>query len=89
MKMVIGVDVSLPTLILTFDLLHFPNEVSAAWYRLKAKPYIPTLRYCYHCQVFGHASKIVVNNKKEKQAICAVCCQQEHGECNRAPCCVH
>ena len=45
-----------PLLIITFDLLKLPNTLSAAWYRLNIRPYIPSPRRCYYCQMFGHVN---------------------------------
>ena len=54
MKKVDGVLCPLPLLILTFDMLKLPDTVSAAWLRIPVRPYVPSPRRCFYCQMFGH-----------------------------------
>ena len=56
-KKVDGVLVPIPTLFLTFDRLKLPEFVKLAWLLFPVKPYILSLRRCFHCQIFGHVSR--------------------------------
>ena len=76
-----------PTLILTFELLKLPSHISAAWYRLPVKPYIPTPRRCYHCQMFGHVFNSCRSRLKGEKGVCVKCGDLEHGVCDRDPKC--
>ena len=76
-----------PTLILTFELLKLPSHISAAWYRLPVKPYIPSPRRCYHCQMFGHVFNSCRSRLKGEKGVCVRCGDQEHGDCDRDPKC--
>ncbi|XP_014260442.1 uncharacterized protein LOC106673041 [Cimex lectularius] len=44
------------SLILTFDMPRCPDEIKAAFYKLRVRPYIPSPQRCYRCQRFGHIS---------------------------------
>ena len=75
--------VPLPMLILTFDLLNLPNKVHAAWYKFPVRPYIPSPRRCFHCQMYGH---LITNCRKKQQdsaGVCVNCGEEEHGACSK------
>ena len=78
-----------PLLIITFDLLTLPNYISAAWYEIPVKPFIPSPRRCYYCQVFGHVFSTCRKRTSNEPSVCVNCGQQEHGDCNKLPLCVN
>ena len=70
-----------------FDMLKLHNIVSAAWLRLQVRPYIPSPRRCFYCQMFGHVLTSCRRKLKGEAPICGNCGEQEHGECSRLPHC--
>ena len=78
-----GIVYPTPLLILTFDLLELPSILKAAWLRIKIRPYIPSPRRCFHCQMFGHLNTNCRKKMKGEPEICANCGNEIHGECDR------
>lgn len=66
------------SLILTFQAFKLPERVSAGWYSLRVRPYIPAPLRCFNCQRFGHMSNTCQNSK-----LCPSCGKADHPE---APC---
>ena len=87
MKKVSGNLCPLPLLILTFDMLKLPDTVSAAWLRLQVRPYVPSPRRCFYCQMFGHVFTSCRRKLKNEAQICVNCGEEDHGECSRPPHC--
>ena len=87
MKKVDGNLCPLPLLILTFDMLKLPDTVSAAWLRLQVRPYVPSPRRCFYCQMFGHVFTSCRRKLKNEAQICVNCGEEDHGECSRPPRC--
>ena len=84
-----GVLLPQPLLILTFDLQKLPETISAAWLKLKIRPYVPSPRRCFYCQKYGHLNTLCRRKAKGDTEICVNCGQDAHGECCRAPSCVN
>lgn len=83
-KKIRGALVGIPTYILTFDTIGFPEEVKIGWTKCATKLYIPRPRRCFKCQGFAHGA----NNCRETIAICQNCGEEVHGSpCNRPPKC--
>ena len=74
---------------LNYNLLKLPNIISAAWLRLRVRPYIPSPRRCYYCQMFGHVNTTCRRKLRGDSEICVNCGQEQHGECNRTPYCIN
>ncbi|XP_014258530.1 uncharacterized protein LOC106672001 [Cimex lectularius] len=75
------------SLILTFDTPICPEEIRAAFYKLKVRPYIPSPQRCYRCQRFGHISL----RCKSPQEFCE-CGREAHPKesgCADPPTCVN
>ena len=88
-KKVNGILCPQPLLILTFDLLKLPDAISAAWLRLPVKPYFPSPRRCFYCQMYGHLNTTCRRKLKEEPEICVNCGEEVHGTCNRTPHCIN
>ena len=78
-----------PGLILTFNSVRLPSSIEAAWYTYKIRQYIPRPRRCFHCQEFGHTTSSCRSKAQGRPAICVICSNEEHGECNKDPKCYH
>ena len=78
-----------PLLIITFNLLKLPNVLHAAWFRLRVRPYIPSPRRCYYCQMFGHVNTTCRRKLRNETEICVNCGHEQHGECDRTPYCIN
>ncbi|XP_064109054.1 uncharacterized protein LOC135217255 [Macrobrachium nipponense] len=89
MKKEHGVLCPQPLLILTFDSLKLPEILSVAWYQFKVRPYIPSPRQCFHCQMYGHVNTSCRRKAKGEVEICVNCGQESHGPCSNAPKCVN
>ncbi|XP_014260443.1 uncharacterized protein LOC106673042 [Cimex lectularius] len=75
------------SLILTFNAPRCPDEIRAAFYKLKVRPYIPHPQRCYRCQKFVHISL----RCKSAQEVCE-CGREEHPKesaCSDPPTCVN
>ena len=89
MKKENGVLCPQPLLILTFNLLKLPETISAGWLKFKIRPYIPSPRRCFHCQMYGHVNtscRKKVNGEPQK---CINCGEDFHGECHETPRCLN
>ena len=78
-----------PGLILTFNSIRLPSSIEAAWYTYKVKPFIPRPRRCFHCQEFGHTLMSCRLKTQGRPAVCVICSDEEHGNCNKDPKCYH
>ena len=78
-----------PGLILTFNAVRLPSSIEAAWYTYKIRQYIPRPRRCFHCQEFGHTVSSCRSKAQGRPAICVICSNEEHGDCNKDPKCYH
>ena len=67
--------VSIPThnIMLTFDQIDLPREVTVGYIRVKVRPYIPNPMRCFQCLRFGH-TRADCNNKPT----CSLCASTEH-----------
>ena len=88
-KKINGLRVPLATLILTFDTFKLPNTIKAGWLNLRVKPYIPSPKRCFHCQMYGHLIQRCKKMITNVPAVCSICGQTEHGECSNPPSCIH
>ena len=84
-----GILIPTPLLILTFELLSLPNEISAAWHKIKVKPFIPSPMRCFYRQIFGHTNKSCRRRIRNEKEICVNCAGEEHGTCSKTPNCMN
>lgn len=78
-----------PLLVLTFNQLSLPETISAAWYNLKVKPFIPSPKRCYYCQMYGHVNTSCRKRLKGEAGICVRCGGSQHENCTKSPFCFH
>ena len=78
-----------PLLILTFQQITLPATISAAWFNLKVKPFIPSPKRCYYCQMYGHVLTSCRKRLKGEPGICVRCGGAQHENCEKSPSCFH
>ena len=78
-----------PLLVLTFKQITLPATISAAWFNLKVKPFVPSPKRCYYCQMYGHVYTSCRKRLKGEPGICVRCGGDQHENCEKTPSCFH